>query len=139
MIDGLDSQVSKLISCLNTGLTDSTVVTGSVQALEAFHDRLVAQLFSGSFQVGYIDLTAYEHRIRTIDDGKEVNLTIVWGLECFLPLENRTYALRTMLDTGKHQGVTSVIFCEESHYVSHFTDHDAPFYKFCLRTPISEE
>ena len=135
----MNSQVSKLISCLNIGLTDSTVVTGSAQALKYFHERLVVLLASEPIQAGYLDLTANEYRVCGVDDNEDIKLVIVWGLEYFLPFENRTYALRTMLDTGKHQGLKSVIFCEENHYMSHFTDHDAPFYQFCLRTPVGAE
>jgi hypothetical protein len=54
-------------------------------------------------------------------------------------MENKTFALRTLLDTGKHQALKSVIFCEENHYSQHFTDRNAPFYKFCLCTPLSTE
>ena len=139
MMNQLDRQVSKLIKCLNSGIFDSTVITGTNTDLKAFHKNLIRKLPSESYSVESLDLTDSEHLISNVDNRKEINLVVVLGLEHFLPMENRTFALRTILDTGKHQGLKSVIFCEANHYAQHFTDLNAPFYKFCLCMPLSTE
>jgi hypothetical protein len=136
-MDEIDAQVSKLVKWLNKGLFDSTVVIGTNKVLKTFHRKLVGKLAFEPYSVECLDLTAPKHLFNTVDNQKKANLIVVWGLEQYLPFENRTFALRTKLDIGKHQNLKSVIFCEENCYTAHFKNHDAPFYLFCLCTHLS--
>jgi len=132
----MNTQVERLISALKIGISDCVVVTGSMIELTDFRDQAIDILAEASFQVSQMDLHSYHPRPSRTDN--DVDVLILWGLEQLSPQDNRSYSIRTHLDKARHQGLRSIIFCENSSYRAHFLDHDAPFYHFCLRVLASE-
>ncbi len=132
----MNTQVEKLISALNIGISDGVVVTGSMVELTDFRNQAIEMLAKEPFQISEVDL--YSHDSRPSRAENDVDVLILWGLEQLSPQDNRSYAIRTHLDKARHQGLRFIIFCENSRYRAHFLDHDAPFYHFCFRLPLSE-
>ena len=132
----MNTPIERLILTLKTGLSDGVVVTGSMAELTLFREQAIEKLGEASFQVSQIDLYSDDPQPNRTDN--DVDVLILWGLEQLSPHDNRSYSIRTYLDKARHQGLRSIIFCENSSYRAHFLDHDAPFYHFCLRLLASE-
>ena len=132
----MNTPIERLILTLKTGLSDGVVVTGSMIELTDFRDQAIYKLGETSFQVSQMDLYSDDPQPSRTDN--DVDVLILWGLEQLSPQGNRSYAIRTHLDTARHQGLRFIIFCEDSRYRAHFLDHDAPFYHFCFRLPVGE-
>lgn len=132
----MKTPVEKLISTLNTGLSDGMVVTGSMVELTDFRDQAIDRLAETSFQVSQKDLCSNDPQ--SIRSGDDVDVLILWGLEQLSPQDNRSCAIRTYLDKARHQGLRFIIFCEDKSYSAYFLDHDAPFYHFCFPLRASE-
>jgi hypothetical protein len=135
----IDIQVSRLVKWLNTGLIESTVLIGTNEVLKTFHKKLIDKLPTEPCLMNFLDFSANEYEINITNNLKEVRLIIVRDLEQLSPLQDKIFSLRTWLDSAKHEGYKSIIFCEEDQYTAHFKDRDAPFYNFCLCTHLSTE
>ncbi len=132
----MNTPIERLILTLKTGLSDGVVVTGSMIELTDFREQAIDSLTEASFQVSQMDLYSDDPQPSRTDN--DVDVLILWGLEQLSPQDNRSYAIRTYLDKARHQGLRFIIFCENSCYSAHFLDHEAPFYHFCFRFPLSE-
>ena len=128
--------IDKLITHLNAGLFSHLVVTGSERNLEKFQTGLKQKLESEGKSTCELQCTTEDIKL---NQNEKVDLLFVKGLEN-LPVQHaNTYAIRAYLDAGTYNNLRSIIFCETGHYAKHFNDYDAPFYKFCLQYPISDD
>jgi len=129
-------EIEKLMKHLNAGLFSHLVVTGGEQNLEQFQDSLKQKLESEGQSTCELQCTTEELKL---SQNEKVDLLFVKGLENLPVQHSNTYAIRAYLDAGTYNNLRSVIFCETEHYIKHFNDYDAPFYKFCLQYPISDD
>lgn len=134
--DRMDKDITNVIHSLKSGLIPIIVITGTLDEMRQYREVLMDMLAQEVFQLNQLDLTTDDQPIVPANNEQKVELLIVWGLERLSPQNNRTYALRSFLDTSKYQGLKTIMFCESDAYRAHFGNYAAPFYQFCLRHPI---
>lgn len=129
------NHAKKLLEHLKSGLFSHILISGTPEAFDNLYVNLVKECRANNLSTFTIEFSnddpSYFYQYKVSD------VLFVKGLEILPPKHHQAYSLRTMLDAGKHKGLKSFIFCEQTAVKQHFDDYTAPFYRFCLRYSLS--
>lgn len=128
---------NKIVICLQSKLLSGGVVVGDLAKLSAFKTQLITQLNDENVISTWLDLTDLQSFKLTASEASST-LLIIWGLESLTAEHKLTFALRSILDEQRHQGVRYLLFCDEKMYSKHFQQYSAPFYQFCFPIWLSD-